>query len=223
MKTLITVAVMTLMSGLAGATDFTDLQRLNTSDIPKVNPFPNPGNPDSCYLTGLKDGLCNFKCLSGETFQVKPVKPEAASVYAKCGGGDYRGVSKTLSMNMTLMIPLQRAKMASNTLRTIALSLQQPDGSNTPPAEYAEGVLEVSEAVSEGLMDIDAAIKAGDSLEVRHQAVLMEPHLARLTKLSDAIEDSVNYFIWHGPRVLDVATQLKRDMNEVRINAPFAF
>ncbi|OGR41181.1 MAG: hypothetical protein A2X35_07240 [Elusimicrobia bacterium GWA2_61_42] len=77
----------------AAATDFTDLQSLKASAISKVNPFPNP-TPDSCYLTGLQNGLCNFKCRSGESFQAKPVNPGAASVYEKCGGGDYRGANK---------------------------------------------------------------------------------------------------------------------------------
>ncbi len=94
MKTFLTIVTVSLMSGLAGAADFAGLQGLNAAGIPKVNPFPNPGSPDSCYLTGLKDGLCNFKCRSGETFSVKPVKPEAASVYEKCGGGDYRSADK---------------------------------------------------------------------------------------------------------------------------------
>ena len=78
----------------AGAADFTDLQSFRASAISKVNPFPNPSGPDSCYLQGLKDGLCSFKCRSGETFQVKPVNPSAASVYEKCGGGDYRDADK---------------------------------------------------------------------------------------------------------------------------------
>ncbi|MCM2267123.1 MAG: hypothetical protein NDI60_05035 [Elusimicrobiales bacterium] len=91
MKTLLTVIALALVPNLAGASGFADLQGMDTSGISKINPFPNPGNPDSCYLTGLKDGLCNFKCRSGETFQVKPVNPQASSVYEKCGGGDYRG------------------------------------------------------------------------------------------------------------------------------------
>ncbi|OGR80838.1 MAG: hypothetical protein A2X32_09565 [Elusimicrobia bacterium GWC2_64_44] len=74
----------------ARAADFSDLQGLNAPAVSKINPYPNPSNPDSCYLTGLKEGLCSFKCRSGETFQIKPVKPEAASLYEKCGGGDYR-------------------------------------------------------------------------------------------------------------------------------------
>jgi hypothetical protein len=78
------------------AADFTELQSLNASAISKVNPFPDPSNPDSCYLMGLKDGLCRFKCRSGETFQIKPVKPEAASVYEQCGGGDYRSADKAV-------------------------------------------------------------------------------------------------------------------------------
>ncbi len=78
----------------AMAADFADLQRMAAAGIPKVNPFPEPGNPDSCYLQGLKDGLCVFRCRSGETFQAKPVKPEASSVYEKCGGGDYRGADR---------------------------------------------------------------------------------------------------------------------------------
>ena len=79
----------------AAAADFAGLQGLSASGISKVNPFPEPSNPDSCYLTGLKEGLCSFKCRSGETFQIKPVKHEAASVYEKCGGGDYRGAAET--------------------------------------------------------------------------------------------------------------------------------
>ena len=76
------------------ASDFASLQNLDAAGISKVNPFPNPSNPDSCYLTGLDDGLCSFKCRSGETFQIKPVNPQADSVYEKCGGGDYRGADK---------------------------------------------------------------------------------------------------------------------------------
>ena len=78
----------------AAAADFASLQNLNAAGISKVNPFPNPSNPDSCYLTGLNDGLSSFKCRSGETFQIKPVKPEADGLYEKCGGGDYRGADK---------------------------------------------------------------------------------------------------------------------------------
>lgn len=74
------------------ASDFANLQNMNAAGISKINPFPNPSNPDSCYLVGIKNEMCSFKCRSGETFQVKPVNPQASSVYEKCGGGDYRGV-----------------------------------------------------------------------------------------------------------------------------------
>jgi hypothetical protein len=80
----------------AAASDFASLQTMQAAGISKINPFPNPSNPDSCYLTGLKDGLCSFKCRSGETFRIKPVNPGADSVYEKCGGGDYRGADKQL-------------------------------------------------------------------------------------------------------------------------------
>jgi hypothetical protein len=85
------------MTAPAAASDFTSLQTLNAAGISKINPYPNPSNPDSCYLTGLKDGLCSFKCRSGETFQIKPANPGADSVYKKCGGGDYRGGNKAAS------------------------------------------------------------------------------------------------------------------------------
>lgn len=89
---IVSALVLTLsLAAAAQASDFADLQGLKASAISKINPFPDPGNPDSCYLLGMQDGLCRFKCRSGETFQVKPVKPQAASVYEKCGGGDYRG------------------------------------------------------------------------------------------------------------------------------------
>lgn len=94
MKLVSTIILAAAIAAPAGAADFTSLQGLTASAISKVNPFPNPSNPDSCYLTGLQDGLCSFKCRGGETFQVKPVKPEAASVYEKCGGGDYRGAAE---------------------------------------------------------------------------------------------------------------------------------
>ena len=74
----------------AFAADFAELQGLEASAISKVNPFPDPSNPDSCYLADFKDGLCRFKCRNGESFQIKPVKPEADSLYQKCGAGDYR-------------------------------------------------------------------------------------------------------------------------------------
>jgi len=80
----------------AAASDFASLQTLDAAGISKINPFPNPSNPDSCYLADFTDGLCRFKCRSGETFQIKPVKPEADSLYQKCGGGDYRGADKQL-------------------------------------------------------------------------------------------------------------------------------
>jgi len=95
MKIVSTLVLALSMAAPAIAADFASLQSMEAAGISKVNPFPNPGNPDSCYLTGLKEGLCSFKCRSGETFQIKPVKPEAASVYEKCGGGDYRGAAET--------------------------------------------------------------------------------------------------------------------------------
>jgi len=94
MKIISLVVLALSIAAPARAADFTDLQNLKASDISRVNPFPNPGNPDSCYLTGLQDGLCSFKCRSGEAFQVKPVNPQASSVYEKCGGGDYRSADK---------------------------------------------------------------------------------------------------------------------------------
>lgn len=90
---IIAALVLTLsLADAAVAADFTGLQSMQVSDISRINPFPNPSNPDSCYLVGIKDEMCSFKCRSGETFQTKPVNPQASSLYAKCGGGDYRGV-----------------------------------------------------------------------------------------------------------------------------------
>lgn len=92
---IVSILVLALSAAVpALAADFSNLQSMQASAISKVNPFPNPGNPDSCYLTGMKDGLCSFKCRSGESFQIKPVKPQAASLYEKCGGGDYRSADK---------------------------------------------------------------------------------------------------------------------------------
>ena len=95
MKLISAIVLALSIAAPALASDFTDLQNLDAAGISKINPFPNPSNPDSCYLTGMQDGLCSFKCRSGETFQVKPVKPQASSVYEKCGGGDYRGAKIT--------------------------------------------------------------------------------------------------------------------------------
>lgn len=97
------------------ASDFTDLQNLNATGISKITPFPNPSNPDSCYLTGLEDGLCSFKCRSGETFQIKPVKPQAASVYEQCGGGDYRA-ARTAEQTFESYGKYATAQKASETL-----------------------------------------------------------------------------------------------------------
>jgi len=94
MKLISAILLAASIAAPAMAADFGDLQNLKASAISRINPFPNPGNPDSCYLTGMQDGLCSFKCRSGETFQAKPVNPAAASVYEKCGGGDYRGADK---------------------------------------------------------------------------------------------------------------------------------
>lgn len=94
MKIVSTLILALNMAVPAIAADFSDLQNFKPSAMEKINPFPNPSNPDSCYLQGMKDGLCSFKCRSGETFQIKPVNPNAASVYEKCGGGDYRGADK---------------------------------------------------------------------------------------------------------------------------------
>lgn len=91
-----TLVLALALAAPALAADFTSLQTMQAAGISKVNPFPNPSNPDSCYLTGLKEGLCSFKCRSGETFQIKPVNPGADSVYEKCGGGDYRDSAKQL-------------------------------------------------------------------------------------------------------------------------------
>ena len=89
---IISALVLTLsLAAPALAADFADLQSLKAPGISRINPFPAPSNPDSCYLVGMKDDLCSFKCRSGETFLAKPVNPQASSVYEKCGGGDYRG------------------------------------------------------------------------------------------------------------------------------------
>lgn len=93
MKIVSTLILTLSLAAPAMGADFSDLQNF-ASAMEKVNPFPNPSNPDSCYLQGMKDGLCSFKCRSGETFQVRPVNPGASSVYEKCGGGDYRGTDK---------------------------------------------------------------------------------------------------------------------------------
>lgn len=94
MKIISTILLAVNFAMPAMAADFSDLHAMNASGVTKVNPFPNPSNPDSCYLQGMnKEGLCKFKCRSGESFQIKPVKPEAASVYEKCGGGDYRNAA----------------------------------------------------------------------------------------------------------------------------------
>jgi len=94
MKIIPILALALNLAAPAIAADFADLQNMQASAISKINPFPNPSNPDSCYLVGMKDDLCSFKCRSGETFQAKPVNPGAASVYEKCGGGDYRSADK---------------------------------------------------------------------------------------------------------------------------------
>lgn len=94
MKSTVILIALAVLPGFAGAADFADLQTLRPAGISKVNPFPNPSNPDSCYLQGLENGLCKFRCRSGETFQVKPVNPDAASVYEKCGAAAYRGETK---------------------------------------------------------------------------------------------------------------------------------
>ncbi len=91
MKSILTLVLTLSIAGPALAADFADLQNMKASAISKVNPFPETGNPDSCYLTGMQDGVCRFKCRSGETFQVKPVNPQASSIYEKCGAEAYRG------------------------------------------------------------------------------------------------------------------------------------
>ncbi|MGD9643662.1 MAG: hypothetical protein AB7V08_13095 [Elusimicrobiales bacterium] len=90
------ISTLVLALGIAApalASDFANLQNMDAAGISKINPFPNPSNPDSCYLADFTDGLCRFKCRSGETFQIKPVNPQADSLYQKCGAGDYRGAN----------------------------------------------------------------------------------------------------------------------------------
>ncbi|OGS05888.1 MAG: hypothetical protein A3I76_01220 [Elusimicrobia bacterium RIFCSPLOWO2_02_FULL_61_11] len=114
---LISALVLTLsIAAPAMASDFADLQGLKASSIAKVNPFPNPGNPDSCYLVGMQEGLCQFKCRGGETFQVKPVKPQASSVYEKCGAADYRGASASAEQTFESYGKYATAQKASETL-----------------------------------------------------------------------------------------------------------
>jgi hypothetical protein len=91
MKIISAILLAVSIAAPAMAADFTDLQGLKASGISRVNPFPGD-NPDTCVLLGMQDGLCRFKCRSGETFQAKPVNPQASSVYEKCGAADYRGV-----------------------------------------------------------------------------------------------------------------------------------
>ncbi|MBI5743884.1 MAG: hypothetical protein HY952_04990 [Elusimicrobia bacterium] len=346
MKAIFTLIAIAMMSGPAFAADFADLQKFSNSDIPKVNPFPEPGNPDSCYLTGLKDGLCNFKCRSGETFQVKPVKPEAASVYEKCGGGDYRGAKaateaqtyksygkhttfaeasaalnwalndlklakvEVLSQkivvygladyhfeislraksalliepspsyqrdldayermfdaserlesrgatvvihevrkdgpdsysfvigyfagtradksaaDMTITRPLLQAKMQSNTLRTVALSmkgLEQQNSPNKAPAEYTRGLENASEVIEESLLNMEEAIAERNQPMLHMETIRLEPTIAKLSALAKSIEGNPNYKYWGGEAVKRLAADLGRNIAEIRINAPFAF
>jgi hypothetical protein len=94
MKIISAIVLALNIAAPALAADFSDLQNFKASAMEKINPFPNPSNPDSCYLQGMKEGLCYFRCRSGETFQIKPVNPQAPSIYGKCGGGDYSGLDK---------------------------------------------------------------------------------------------------------------------------------
>jgi hypothetical protein len=93
MKLISAILLAVSIAAPAMAADFADLQGLKASGISRINPFPGD-NPDSCVLLGMQNGLCQFKCRSGETFQAKPVNPQASSLYEKCGGGDYRGATK---------------------------------------------------------------------------------------------------------------------------------
>lgn len=98
MKLLITIMVSAL-AGTAVAADFPGLpaQLVNPGAIWQEDPFPQhlPAL-DSCAFMGLKDGVCRFKCESGDVLEMKPVKPGARDPFEACGTQLFRGGEKSL-------------------------------------------------------------------------------------------------------------------------------
>lgn len=54
MNVILTIAVMSIMSGLAGAADFAGLQGMTAAGIPEASASPDPGGPDSFRPAGPK-------------------------------------------------------------------------------------------------------------------------------------------------------------------------
>lgn len=100
MKTMIVMILMTAgLAGPAGAW-FPGLpeQLVNPGAIWNSggDEFPQPSPAlDNCVFLGLKDGVCRFKCASGDTPEMKPVKPGAADAFEACGVAASRAADKS--------------------------------------------------------------------------------------------------------------------------------
>ncbi len=197
------------------------------------NNLPQPQTTlDYCIFTEFKNNKCLFKCESGAILTEPAVKPDFSTgePAGACATHIIRpipaGFHTKAAADMLIARPLMMAKMQSNTLRTVALSLKGLEQLNSPdkaPADYTRGVEEASEAVAESLISMDEAIRDRDSAMLRMETIRLEPTIEKLAKLAQSIEGEANYSYWAGNDIKRIAAELGRNITEIRMNAPFAF
>ena len=195
-------------------------------------PQPSPTTLDTCAFTELKNDKCYFKCQSGDILTEPTITP-GLSTGQPAGTCAYyiirpipSGFKNKAGVDMTITRPLMMAKMQSNTLKTISLmlkGLEQQNSPNMAPAEYTNGVADATEAVEEALLNIDQAISEKNPAMLHMETVRLEPVIEKLASLPKTIEGSANYAYWGGDAIKKIAAELGRNINEIRLNAPFAF
>ena len=195
-------------------------------------PQPSPTTLDTCIFTEFKNNKCYFKCQSGDVLVEPAVKPDfsAGEPAGACASYIIRpipsGFRNKAGADMTITRPLMMAKMQSNTLKTVSLTLkglEQQNSQNKAPAEYTNGVGDASEAIEEALLNIDQAIRERDSAGLHMETVRLEPVIEKLAALPKTIEGNANYAYWGGDAIKKIAAELGRNIDEIRLNAPFAF
>lgn len=147
--------------------------------------------------------------LSGAALPGPPIAAEPARA-----GGGYAAFDQAV----------MRARMAANTLKTIALRMKSLE--NTPasaPAEYIYGLVAASEELDSDLYDLDLALRARDIGEVRAAVGRMTPVPAKLAKLAKSIEDVTGSAAWGGRNVAELAAGLDRNIRELRASSSFFF
>lgn len=178
----------------------------------------------TCQFTSVKGKTCVFTCKDGSTVSRPAI--QSSLVPNGCAKSVMVPAGNKAAVNIALARPLLAAKMQSNLLRTVAVTLRGLEQQNSPekaPADYASGVQYASELVEEALLNMDQAIAEKNQPMLHMETRRLEPVIMKLAALSKSVENHANYKYWGGAAIKNIAAELDRSAREIRINAPFAF